>query len=235
MKPLARARVVAHVLMRAVSRLVSTPSSSGSTVSTSARVPTRNARVRAPQQLYRLVLLLVIGCAVMAAQEREGGSSEPSMTLKVVNFAILAAGLGYLMAKNLPSFFQTRTGSIQKGIAEAQQMKQDAERRAAEMDKRLSALGADIETFRKQAGSEMEKEGERIRQETAAAIERQEQQAQAEIESAGKTARRELKTYAANLALDLAEQRIRARMDSATEAALVENFLSDLRTRESKN
>ena len=183
----------------------------------------------------RAALLFIIGCGVIAAQEKTEGSAEPSMTLKVVNFVILAAGLGYLMSKHLPSFFQSRTDSIQKGIAEAQQMKADAERRSAEMDKRLSALGADIEKFRTQAGAEMEKESERIRQETAAAIERLEQQAQGEIESAGKTARRELKTYAANLALDLAEQRVRARMDSATEAALVENFVADLRMRESKN
>ena len=119
------------------------------------------------------------------------------------------AGLGYLMAKTLPPLFKSRTEEIQKGIAEAQAIKQDAEKRAAEVDARTAALGADIERFRAEAKAEMEQEGERIRQETAAQIERLEQQAEQEIEPAGKTARRELKSYAANLALDLAEQRIR--------------------------
>ncbi len=157
------------------------------------------------------------------------------MTWKVVNFVILAIGLGYLMAKTLPGFFHSRTSSIQEGIAEAQKVKADAERRAAEVDRRVSALGADIENFRKQSRAEMEKEGERIRQETAATIQKLEQQAQVEIESAAKTARRELKAYAANLALDMAEQRVRTRLDAGTENGLVENFVIDLKRQESQN
>lgn len=184
--------------------------------------------------MKRLILLLAITAATLAAQE-QAGSAEPSMTWKVVNFVILAIGLGYLMAKTLPGFFHSRTSSIQEGIAEAQKVKADAERRAAEVDKRVSALGADIEKFRTQSRAEMEKEGERIRQETAATIQKLEQQAQVEIESAGKTARRELKAYAANLALDLAEQRVRARLDSSSENALVENFVLDLKRQESQN
>jgi F-type H+-transporting ATPase subunit b len=186
--------------------------------------------------MKRLILLVLMTGATLAAQEAQGGgSAEPSMTWKVVNFAILAIGLGYLMVKTLPGFFHSRTSSIQEGIAEAQKVKADAERRAAEVDKRVSALGADIENFRAQSRAEMEKEGGRIRQETAATIQKLEQQAQVEIESAGKTARRELKAYAANLALDLAEQRVRARLDAGTEDGLVENFVLDLKRQESQN
>ncbi len=185
--------------------------------------------------MKRLTLLLLITAATLAAQEQAGGPAEPSMTWKVVNFVILAIGLGYMMAKTLPGFFHSRTSSIQEGIAEAQKVKVDAERRAAEVDKRVSALGADIEKFRAQSRAEMEKEGERIRLETAATIQKLEQQSQVEIESAGKTARRELKAYAANLALDLAEQRVRARLDAGTENALVENFVLDLKRQESQN
>lgn len=185
--------------------------------------------------MKRLLPLLILCCTTLAAAEEQGGSAEPSMTWKVVNFVILVIGLGYLMAKSLPAFFESRTSSIQKGIAVAQGMKADAERRAAEVDARVSALGSDIEKFRVQAKAEMEQEGERIREETAIAIHRLEHQAQVEIESAGKTARRELKTYAANLALDLAEQRVRARVDAGIESGLVDNFISDLRGQESKN
>jgi F-type H+-transporting ATPase subunit b len=185
--------------------------------------------------MRRLAFLLLFCCAILAAEEQNAGPAEPSMTWKVVNFVILAAGLGYLMGKNLPGFFHSRTSSIQEGIAEAQKVKADAERRAAEVEQRVSRLGADIEAFRAQSRAEMEKESERIRLETAASIRKLEQQAQVEIESAGKNARRELKTYAANLALDLAEQRVRARLSPGAENALVEKFVVDLKRQESQN
>jgi len=185
--------------------------------------------------MRRLGFLLFSACAILSAAEEQGGSAEPSMTWKVVNFVILAIGLGYLMAKTLPGFFHSRTSSIQEGISEAQKVKAEAEKRAAEVDKRVSALGAEIEKFRSQSRAEMEKEGARIREETAATIRKMEQQAQVEIESAGKSARRELKAYAANLALDLAEQRVRAKLNPTAENALVEKFVVDLKRQESQN
>ena len=114
-------------------------------------------------------------------------------------------------------------------------MKRDAEARAAEMDRRLSKLGDDIESFRTQARAEMENEGERIRQETAVLIAKIQRQAEIEIEASGKAARRELKAYAASLALQLAEERINARVDSAVEAALTEDFVRDLQKQRSQN
>jgi len=189
----------------------------------------------------RTILAFLFVAAVALAQEEAAKgaapaeSSEPGAIWKWLNFAILALGLGYLMAKALPAFFASRTASIQKGIVEAQQLKLDAERRAAEMDAKVHALGSEIEKFRAEAQAEMKQEGDRIRQETAAQIRKLEQQAANEIEAAGKTARRELRAYAADLALDLAEQRIRARLDAGAEAALIDNFVGDLKQQESKN
>jgi F-type H+-transporting ATPase subunit b len=186
----------------------------------------------------RKLLLLSAFAALCLAQEQAGGaaaSSEPSAVWKWANFAILAVGLGYVIGKSLPAFFQARTESIQKDIATARKTKEEAERRAAEMDARLAALGQEIEKFRAQARAEMEQEGERIRRETAAQIHRLEQQAEGEIESASKAARAELRALAARLALDLAEKRIRARLDEPAEASLVENFFADLAQQGSKN
>jgi len=81
----------------------------------------------------------------------------------------------------------------------------------------------------------MAHEGERIRLETAAHIKRIESQASVEIESAGKIARRELRQYSAELALKLAEDRVRAKLDSSSEAALVDGFVAELGRQGSKN
>jgi len=177
--------------------------------------------------MKRALILAILSAATLAAAETEGASDNFPIW-KWANFAILAVLLGYGMAKGLPPLFKSRTKEIQQGISEAQQMKLDAEKRSAEMDARLSALGADIEKFRTQSAAEMQQEGERISRETAAQIKKIEQQAAVELESVGKTARRQLKEYAGELALGLAEERLRARIDGATESALVDDFVRDL-------
>ena len=184
--------------------------------------------------MKRLLILVILSAASLAAAEAEG-ASEPSVIWRWANFAILAVGLGYLMAKHLPAVFSARSKEIQKGISEAQQMKQDAERRSAEMDARLNALGGDIERFRQQSAIEMQQEGDRIAKETAVQLQKIEEHAGMEIEAAGKTARRQLKEYAAELAMGLAEERLRTRMDSATESKLVDDFVKDLERHVSQN
>jgi F-type H+-transporting ATPase subunit b len=164
-------------------------------------------------------------------EEKSGGEA----AWKWANFVILAAGLGYMLNKYMPPIFRARTTEIQKDISEAQAIKKDAETRAAAVDARVQALGAEMDRFRAQSKLEMQQEGDRIRQETARQLARHDVQAAQEIEAAGKTARRELKEYAAKLALELAEQRIRARVDDRTESGLVDAFVADLGRQESKN
>lgn len=203
--------------------------------------PSLSRHCKGAVALSRAFFLLLIASAACFGQEKSGGEAagDPMAVWHVVNFVILAAGLGYLMWKHLPPLFRARTESIQKEIQEAQTVKQDSDRRAAEIDRRVSGLGAEIEAFRAQSHAEMEREGERIRQDTALHIRKMNEQAQVEIESAGKAARREVRLYGADLALDLAAQRIRARLASAegagADAALVDNFIGDLQQQESRN
>ena len=62
----------------------------------------------------------------------------------------------------------------------------------------------------------MQQEGARIRHDTERQVARLQQQGQAEIETAGKIARRDLQAYAAKLSLEIAEQRLRQRIDGST-------------------
>ena len=186
--------------------------------------------------MKRLLLVFLFATSMFAQEQGEAPLTRDEwLVWKWANFAILAAGAAYVINKHAPSFFKSRTTDIQKDITEAQATKQDAEKRAAEMDARLKTLGAEIEKFRAQSKIEMEQEAARIRQETSHYIERMQKQAEQEIESAGNLAGRELREYAAKLALDLAEQRIRTRLDAATEAGLVEDFTKDLQQQGSKN
>ena len=164
--------------------------------------------------------------AVEGAQHGEGGRD---LTMwKWANFAILAAGLGFLIAKNAPPFFASRSREIRLGIEEAQKLKEEAEARAAKMDVRLAAIGVEVEALRKSAREEAAQEGDRIRTETERELAKIQAQTDQEIASTLKAAQMELRAYSANLAVEMAREQIRSQMNPAVQDTLVNGFLSDL-------
>ncbi len=148
---------------------------------------------------------------------------------KWINFLILVGGLGYLIGKNAGPFFAGRSAAIRKDLEESLAQRKDAEVRAAEVERRLAALEGEIVVLRSESGRELKAGAERISLQTAEEIAKVQAQAGQEIASAGKQARAELKRYAAELAVGLAEQKVRARMTPGTQDALVDSFVRDLK------
>ncbi len=179
----------------------------------------------------RPVGALLAGAFVAAgaalAAETEGGHASPTLW-KSLNFAVLAAGLGYLIHKAGRPYLRSRTREIQRDIAEAARVRQEAEARAAEMDRRLGNLAAEIEDLRAEARRQMEREEQRLKAETERQIARLEQSAELEIASAAKRARQELQAHAAQLALELARKKIRQRMTPEIAAGLIDSFVENL-------
>lgn len=142
------------------------------------------------------------------------------------NFAVVAGGIAYLMKKYLPDAFRNRTLSIQRGMAEAQKTSEEAQRRLSDIETRLSRLDAEIASMREAAEREAASEEVKIRaaaeQDTRKIIESAEQ----EITAAANVARRELKAYAADIAVALAQQQLH--LDATTDQALVRTFASQL-------
>ena len=97
------------------------------------------------------------------------------------------------------------------------------------MDRRLANLEKDIAALRGQGENEAKAETGRMAQETEAEIAKIQAHAEQEIASAGKAARMALKRYSAELAMGLAEQKVRARMTPDTEDALVQGFVRNLK------
>jgi F-type H+-transporting ATPase subunit b len=188
-----------------------------------------NAARRSACATRLLVLAIVFAVSVFAQEGKEAESGDPWLGWKWANFAILAVGLGYLISKHAPAYFAQRSTEIRQGIAEATQTKQDAEARAAAMDRRLAALDSEIAKLRSEAKEEISAEGGRISRETIHRLQKIQAQGEQEITMMSRAGRDELKKYAAELALDLAQQRIRSRMTKDSEDGLVDAFLGDLR------
>ena len=144
----------------------------------------------------------------------------------ILNFAVIFFFIAALMRKKLPVFFSGRTGAIQKGIEEARKMSEDARRRLDDVEGRLSRLDSEIAAMRTEAEQNAKAEEQRI---LAAGEEERKRivaSAEQEIEMAANAARRELKSYVGELAIELAEKKIRVNKD--TDEALVRAFTNQL-------
>jgi F-type H+-transporting ATPase subunit b len=145
-----------------------------------------------------------------------------------INFVILAVLLGWLIVKQGGPLLAARSKEIGEGLAAGEKAKAEADARAAQVQVKLSHLETEIAAMRTDAKEEREREADRIRRETQAEIARIHVQAEHEVESAGKQARTEVQRAAAKMAIELAEQKVRARMSPEIQAALLQGFLTDL-------
>jgi F-type H+-transporting ATPase subunit b len=165
-------------------------------------------------------------------KQESHGAAEPDLTnWKWANFAILAAGLGFLIAKNAGPYFAGRGSEIRKGLDEARQMRAEADARAAAMEQKLANLGAAIEALRQHGRAEAAAEAERLHKETEREAAKIQEHAGREITSALKAAQAELQRHAAGLAIELARKKIQDRMSPADQDALIGEFIAGMRSK----
>lgn len=143
-----------------------------------------------------------------------------------LNFAVVAGFIVWAARKYAPGAFRDRTELIRKQMEEARVASEEANRRLADIEGRLSRLDTEVGGLRAGADRDAAAEEQRIR---AAAEEDKRKivaSAEQEIASAAKVARGELKRYAAGLAVTLAEKKIQVNV--ATDQALVRDFVDHL-------
>jgi F-type H+-transporting ATPase subunit b len=143
-----------------------------------------------------------------------------------LNFAVIFIGMGWLMRKNLPGYFRGRTSLIQKGIEEARKASEEARQRLNDVEGRLSRLDSEIAAMQREAEENAKAEEQRIQAAGEEERRRIVASAEQEIEMSANAARRELKSYVAELAIELAEKKIRVSKD--TDEALVRAFTTQM-------
>jgi F0F1-type ATP synthase membrane subunit b/b' len=174
------------------------------------------------------LLLLALLCFVpaFAAEEEE---KQPPIEYKWLNFAILAAGLGYLIiSKGMPALAE-RGHEIEKALKAAEIIKADAAAEEAAIDRKMAGMKAEIDSMRADAKKEMEAERTRMTAETQSLVAKLQANAESEIASMTKQAQNALSARASELALSLARQKVATRMNAATDAGLITGFVQDLK------
>lgn len=188
---------------------------------------------RAAQTLF--TALLTVG-PLLAQEAGKAAEAEPApnMPLLWVNFVILVAGLTYLIRKFGAPFLAARGAKIQRDISDAAEQRKKADARAAEVDRRLSNLDSSLAEMRAESQKEIETQRKRMAELTQAEIAKIRGNVEQEVASAGKAARAELKRFTAQLAIQLAEQKIQSRITPGVDDGLLKAFLRGLPTAAAK-
>lgn len=149
------------------------------------------------------------------------------------NFAIVVGVIVWATRKHGLAMFRNRTALIQKALVEARRASEDANRRLREVEARLAKLDTELAGMRDAAENEAVAEEQRIQAAAEEDARRIVEAAEQEIVAALRDARRELKGYAADLAVSLAKKQIH--VDAAADEELVHNFAQKLATEEARH
>lgn len=147
---------------------------------------------------------------------------------KFLNLFLFILLLVYFLRRPLSDAFKARREGIRRELMRAQEEKNAALAKLEEVEARLSRLDAEVTNIRAQSAREAADERERIRQATEAEIQKLRDQSRREIESAGKAARQELRKFAAEQSVRLAEEIIRQDMRPEDDIRLINLEIEEL-------
>jgi len=160
--------------------------------------------------------------------EHGGGGGVVGMIARLINFAVLFGTLWYLLRSPIVGYLANRGTQIRRDLVEAAEMRQAAGEQIAGIDRRLQALPGELAQLRAQGTAEIEAEEARIRAAAAAERDRLLEQARREIDLQVKGAERELVSHAADLAVGVASQRIKASITDEDQKRLVDRYVGQL-------
>jgi F0F1-type ATP synthase membrane subunit b/b' len=147
---------------------------------------------------------------------------------KFFNLLLFILALVFILRRPIGASMRARREAIRKELMRAQEERNAAMAKLEEVNARLARLHEEVATVRAQAEQEAAQERERIARTTEEDVRKLREQAQREIESAGKAARVELRRYAAEQSVELAEQLIRRDLRHDDDERLMRDYITEL-------
>jgi F0F1-type ATP synthase membrane subunit b/b' len=145
-----------------------------------------------------------------------------------LNLLIFVGVFIYILRRPVSEAMRARREGIRRDLMKAQEERNAALAKLTEVEARLAKLDAEVASVREQSEREAAEERERIRRATEEETQKLRVQAQREIESAGKAARQELREFAAEQSVRLAEEMIRRDIKPEDDARLVSLRVEEL-------
>jgi F-type H+-transporting ATPase subunit b len=164
-----------------------------------------------------------------------GGEGEPAWynypgweAWKFFNLILFFGILFYFLRRPISESLVARREAIRRELIKAQAERDEALAKLGEVEARLARLDAEVESVRAQAQREAAEERERIARSTDEEMRKLREQARREIESTGKAARQELRKYAADQSVRLAEELIGRNIRAEDDARLMGEYVEGL-------
>jgi F-type H+-transporting ATPase subunit b len=147
---------------------------------------------------------------------------------RVFNLLLVVGVLVWISRKPLSNFFSSRSQAIREELAEAQKARIEAESKLAEIELRMSRLDDELKEIANTAEKEAQDEYHRLLAAAEGDAQKIVERSKQEIEGMTRAAQMELKQHAAELSIQLAEDKIRSEITDADRERLFARFVTKL-------
>ena len=181
--------------------------------------------------IYFLLLFAAVAFANEGGGEEAAGLGEilKGYIWPIINFLILVYVLVFFIKKmDLKGFFKKRTELIEQSLREAREAKELAQKALAEVEERLKTKDSEIEQIIASARQSGEKEKARLIEEGDKLKARILEQAKTNIDYEVKRAKEAIKEEAVEIAMELAEKKLKEKLSKDEQLKLLEESLAKI-------
>jgi F-type H+-transporting ATPase subunit b len=164
-----------------------------------------------------------------AEGEAEHAESPWALVARIFNFAVLAGALVYLLRSPIMGYLDQRGVQVRSELTKAAELRADAAAQLAQIEAKMQALPGEVDALKRRGMEEIAAEEARIRGLADSERRRLLDQARREIDSQLRLAGRDLKKRAAELAVEVATERVKRTITDREHARLVERYVTQVR------
>lgn len=177
-----------------------------------------------------LVILLFLPLLICMSAAERGRLSKTTFDFlgKTINFIVLFGALAYFLFKPIQNFLRKRADDIEHTLKEAEDSREEAEKKLKETKARLAGLKTETEKVREEAEVEGRSQQEKIIQLAQQEAERIKSFARQEIETLSQAEIRHLREYTAELAAAMAEEMIKKKLSLKKQSQLIDQSIERL-------
>ena len=153
-----------------------------------------------------------------------------SIAFKFINFGVLVALLVKYAGKPFMGLLQKRHDTVGEAVSEAERLLKEAEEAKAMYEERLGRLDAEIETFRKTALEEAEREKKRLLDEAGAMAARIREQARLAYDQEMSEALTHVRGQIARMTTEAAEKTVKDLYKKEDNDRMIDELIEQLRS-----